>query len=189
MQSSYAVATAHTGSNGLGVSEELAHTLDTGVPEAVIHVLKVRGGSETYVRPDGRVGTAGKGALVSEDVAFTIATRQDQTLFQPEGDDIGAHYIVRRLTPVETERLQGFEDGHTDLTGCDVDAVTDRVAASLGYDEKQKAVLRRKVARWSRECPDGPRYKAVGNSMCVNVMRWIGERIQMVQETIDGTGE
>lgn len=47
------------------------------------YMLKVRGGSSTYIKPDGSVGTAGKGALWSEDVAFTIAATQDQTLFAP----------------------------------------------------------------------------------------------------------
>jgi DNA (cytosine-5)-methyltransferase 1 len=51
---------------------------------------------------------------------------------------------VRRLTPVECERLQGFPDNYTNI--------------------KDK-------------CPDGPRYKALGNSWAVPVVRWIGERI------------
>ena len=54
---------------------------------------------------------------------------------------------VRRLTPLECERLQGFLDGWTDVP----------------YRGKPAA--------------DGPRYRALGNSMAVNVMRWIGERI------------
>jgi DNA (cytosine-5)-methyltransferase 1 len=62
-------------------------------------------------------------------------------------------YVVRRLTPAECERLQGFPDGWT-------------------------AVPYRKKA--AEECPDGPRYKALGNSMAVPVMRWIFERIDMV---------
>lgn len=57
---------------------------------------------------------------------------------------------VRRLTPTECERLQGFPDGHT------------------------KIPWRGKPAD---QCPDGPRYKALGNSMAVPVMRWIGARI------------
>lgn len=60
-------------------------------------------------------------------------------------------YAVRRLTPRECERLQGFPDDWT------------------------KVPYRGKVAD---ECPDTPRYKAIGNSMAVNVMRWIGMRIQ-----------
>ena len=59
---------------------------------------------------------------------------------------------VRRLTPVECERLQGFSDGYTDI--------------------KPRG----------KDTPDGPRYKALGNSMAVPVMRWIGERINMVDK-------
>lgn len=147
-------------------------TLVTEKPPAV--TLKVRGGSDTYMKHDGKVGTAGKGALASEEVTFTVAATQDQTLFAPT--EVG--YVVRRLTPLECERLQGFPDGWTDLTGCDADAVAEKVAASLLYDEKKSAALRRKVGKWSQECPDGPRYKACGNSMAVPNMRWIFDRIQ-----------
>lgn len=186
------------------------------------YVLKVRGGSRTYVKMDGKVGTAGKGSLVGRDVAFTVAAVQDQTLFQPvdfragnvgsEADPAGTicskgsggyslnyqpgvmesgdgmDYVVRRLTPTETERLMGFPDGHTDITGCDVDAVTSKVAASLAYDEGQTAALRRRVAKWSRDCPDTKRYKACGNSFATNVITWIGDRIQRVQDVVDDLG-
>lgn len=57
---------------------------------------------------------------------------------------------VRRLTPTEAERLQGFLDGHTLIPW---------------------------RGKGAGECPDGPRYKALGNSMAVPVMRWIGARI------------
>ncbi len=63
---------------------------------------------------------------------------------------------VRRLTPTECERLQGFPDGWTAIPW------------------KGKPVS---------ECPDGPRYRALGNSMAVNVMRWIGRRIELVEKT------
>lgn len=63
---------------------------------------------------------------------------------------------IRRLTPRECERLQGFPDDWT----------------NIHYHKNGK----------SKECPDGPRYKACGNSMAVPVMRWIGERIQMVEQ-------
>lgn len=114
-------------------------------------MVKTRCGNDTYIKRDGSVGTAGKGALVSDDVAFTLAAAQDQTLID------AAKYTVRRLTPRECERLQGFPDDWT------------------------KIPYRGKTAE---ECPDGPRYKACGNSMAVPVMRWIGERIQMVEEEI-----
>lgn len=61
---------------------------------------------------------------------------------------------VRRLTPVECERLQGFPDNFTLIPW------------------RGKA---------PEDCPDGPRYKALGNSMAVPVMRWIGERIMKVE--------
>ncbi len=58
---------------------------------------------------------------------------------------------VRRLTPVECERLQGFPDNYTKI---------------------------------HEKTADGPRYKALGNSMAVPVMRWIGERIELVENMI-----
>jgi DNA (cytosine-5)-methyltransferase 1 len=64
---------------------------------------------------------------------------------------------VRRLTPVECERLQGFPDNFT-------------------------AIPWRK--KGAEDCPDGPRYKVLGNSMAVPVMRWIGERINAVDDLI-----
>lgn len=60
---------------------------------------------------------------------------------------------VRRLTPVECERLQGFPDNYTNIPW-----------------------------RKASESPDGPRYKALGNSMAVPVMAWIGKRIKQVSE-------
>ena len=100
-----------------------------------------------------RCGCAGggKGALVSDEVSLTLSTSNMQTLFQEEGDEM----IVRRLTPLECERLQGFPDNYT----------------RIPYRGKP-----------SGDCPDGPRYKAIGNSMAVPVMRWIGERIAMADK-------
>ena len=218
---SYAIRTANTSSNGWGVSEELAHTLDTTGPEAVV---ALRGGqSEPTVLKLRHTGSpnvgGGQGAMWQDGVSFTLATHQDQTLFQPIGFCPGvsttghltvnegfsptvraqansntpavitegtvSKYIVRRLMPIECERLQGMPDNYTDIAGCDVDAVTEKVAASLGYDEAQKAKLRRKITKWSKETPDAPRYKSIGNSMAVPVMMWIGQRIEKVQEIID----
>ena len=65
---------------------------------------------------------------------------------------------IRRLTPKECERLQGFPDDWT------------------------KIPYRNKPAD---QCPDGPRYKACGNSMAVPVMRWIGTRIQMIENYLN----
>jgi DNA (cytosine-5)-methyltransferase 1 len=143
------------------------------------HAFKVRGGCEG----------GGKGYLGSDEVAFTISTHQDQHIFsepaaaaheafQPTADCLTAAYgtkwngnasatngslfaqqqsTVRRLTPVECERLQGFPDNFT----------------AIPWGKKEAA-----------DCPDGPRYKALGNSMAVPVMRWIGERINTVDDLI-----
>ena len=156
-----AVRTAQTTANGCGITSELPHTLDAAQPEAVAYAVRMREGCSG----------GGKGPLVQEEVSGTLATGNDQTIFD-------GGYIVRRLTPLECERLQGFPDGWTDITDCDADAVTEKVAASLHYDERKSATLLRKVRKWSQECPDGPRYKACGNSMAVPNMRWIFERIQ-----------
>ena len=100
-------------------------------------------------------------------VAFALRGREGGAMPEIEGDQVGAlrsasggssrSYVaataVRRLTPIECERLQGFPDGYTAIPW-----------RGKGADQ----------------CPDGPRYKALGNSMAVPVMRWIGERMQMV---------
>ena len=65
---------------------------------------------------------------------------------------------VRKLTPLECERLQGFPDNWTRIP------------------------YRGKTAE---QCPDSPRYKAIGNSWAVPVVRWIGERIQREIEEIE----
>ena len=72
-----------------------------------IAVFKIRGGGETYTKPDGKTGTAGKGLLMSDEAAFTVSVAQDQQLL-----DGG---FVRRLTPTECETLQGFPRGWTDV--------------------------------------------------------------------------
>ena len=85
-----------------------------------------------------------------------IGIEQSPTLTEAMGAG-GGHVpitnamAVRRLTPVECERLQGFGDNYTDI--------------------KSKG----------KPTPDGPRYKALGNSMAVPVMAWIGKRIQEVE--------
>ena len=70
---------------------------------------------------------------------------------------VGWQATVRKLLPVECERLMGFPDNWTRIV----------------WKGKTK-----------EECPDAPRYKACGNSMCVNVMAWIGERIEAVNQKL-----
>jgi len=79
-------------------------------------------------------------------------TGGNQNPMVPEEDGMG-HYVVRRITPKECERLQGFPDGHTDI--------------GEWTDKKGK----------KRVTTDAARYKALGNSMAVPCMRWIAQRI------------
>ena len=146
---------------------------------ALPHVFKLRSGC------DG----GGKGYLGQDDKSFTLATNNDQYVMTKEpipintqvvqgrpsdngrmGSGIGkpgdpantlqanhSHGVfdmqarVRKLTPIECERLQGFSDNYTRIPW------------------KGKS---------AEECPDSPRYKAIGNSWCIPCVRWIGKRIE-----------
>lgn len=85
---------------------------------------------------------------------------------------------VRRLTPRECERLQGFPDDYTLIPGQKKPSKKDleEIASYLGVDVAY--LLKHKLAA------DGPRYKALGNSMAVPCMRWLGERIAMVDQIV-----
>jgi DNA (cytosine-5)-methyltransferase 1 len=154
--------------NGKGWNENVSYTLETRGQQGVAHAFKVRGGG----------GNGGKGYLGQDEQAFTISTVQDQQIAvsnthafnsnaRPNEMNISPinqgltcsqnaavvqQMAVRRLTPVECERLQGFPDKYTD------------------------------ILPGGKPTPDGPRYKALGNSMAVPVMRWIGERIDAVEK-------
>jgi site-specific DNA-cytosine methylase len=84
--------------------------------------------------------------------------------------------VVRRLTPRECERLQGFPDDYTLID------YGSRATKKKIQDDVFKYFLRagysEEGARMAARHPDGPRYKALGNSMAVPVMHWIGKRIQ-----------
>ena len=84
---------------------------------------------------------------ISGDVSHPVGRNQGQEVCAMVG------MRVRRLTPTECERLQGFPDGHT----------------AIPWRNKPAGC-----------CPDGPRYKALGNSMAVPCMAWIGRRIAAV---------
>ena len=99
------------------------------------------------------MGTGGSQGHASIAVAHTL--RAEGFNASEDGTGRGTPLVpqamaVRRLTPKECERLQGFPDDWTLIP------------------------WRKKPAK---DCPDGPRYKALGNSMAVNCMGWIGERI------------
>jgi DNA (cytosine-5)-methyltransferase 1 len=113
---------------------------DAGVPPAV--AFKIGAGAQA-----GSIG-------FEEEVSPTLTATDSGTQRSP---GLLQHSAVRRLTPVECERLQGFPDNFT----------------AIPWGKKA-----------AEDCPDGPRHKALGNSMAVPVMRWIGERIQMVDDLV-----
>ena len=176
----------HSGINHADISP----TLDTTDPspskaQGGLVILSKQGGALPHVFKlrSGKDG-GGKGYLGSDDLTFTLATNNDQYLMTTEpymlaGNMIGrsetsgpqgkgyrqgqaftlnatdvqgvAQARVRKLTPRECERLQGFPDDYT----------------KIPYRGKS-----------AEDCPDSPRYKAIGNSWAVPCVHWIGERIQ-----------
>ncbi len=131
--------------NGADATSDLSPTIragnhdkshaNSGQPPAIAYAFKAGQGAKA-----GGIGYA-------EEQSPTLTSASSGTNLAPA---VMHGVAVRRLTPIECERLQGFPDNHTLIGWRGKDAV---------------------------ECPDGPRYKAIGNSMAVPVMRWIGERI------------
>jgi DNA (cytosine-5)-methyltransferase 1 len=98
---------------------------------------------ERAVSENPNAGPDGMG--VQEGVAYTLEARS-------QVQAVSTRWAVRRLTPLECERLQGFPDGWTAMN-----------------------------RRNGKPAADGPRYKELGKSMAVNVMRWIGQRIEIAR--------
>ncbi|WZX60339.1 Dam family site-specific DNA-(adenine-N6)-methyltransferase [Salmonella enterica subsp. diarizonae serovar 58:r:z53] len=131
--------------NGADATADLSPTIragnhdsshaNSGQPPAIAYAFKAGQGAKA-----GGIGYA-------EEQSPTLTSASSGTNLAPA---VIHGVAVRRLTPVECERLQGFHDNHTLIPWRGKDAA---------------------------DCPDGPRYKAIGNSMAVPVMRWIGERI------------
>ena len=131
------------------------------------------------------------GADATEDVSPTLRAMGHAESHPNAGGQIAiaqnilTNWRVRRLTPMECERLQGFPDEYTWVPGAgkggwrdlDEDEDPDELR-EMGFPVRLKGNV------WRVMDPDGPRYKAIGNSMPVNVMRWIGRRIQMVEDLL-----
>ena len=94
-------------------------------------------------------------------------------------DPILHHSIVRRLTPTECERLQGFPDGYTNIPWKN----TKRKNEKFDQDTGELVDYEVEVER-TPNSPDSRRYKALGNSMAVPVMRWIGKRMMEAGEVV-----
>ncbi|TYK60194.1 DNA (cytosine-5-)-methyltransferase [Pseudomonas synxantha] len=130
----YCREVAQTGTSNYG--EQLDNTNSALGPNVETHAIQAGTmRANPASEPDG-VG-------VQADYAYTLEVRAEVQAIQ-------AGSAVRRLTPVECERLQGMADDYTLIP------------------------WRGKPAE---ECPDGPRYKAIGNSKAVTVVRWIGRRL------------
>jgi DNA-cytosine methyltransferase len=139
-QVAIAIRTAQTSSNGCGIgTDEQAYMLDSTNGQAVASFSagQTEGAGPIAYREE-QSPTLRGGASGTNQVPALLRKSQ-----------------VRRLTPRECERLQGFPDDYT----------------LIEYRGKRTK--------------DGPRYKVIGNSMAVPVMRWIGERIQMVDNLIN----
>lgn len=141
------------GGSGLGVSEDgVMYTQTVKDVHAVAYdeciPLDLRNATRD---PEKRDAQNRQGVGVGEDGAPM------NTVTAASVPGVGWQATVRKLLPIECERLMGFPDNWTRI---------------------------RWKGRPEEECPDAPRYKACGNSMCVNVMAWIGERIDRVEKEI-----
>ena len=91
---------------------------------------------------------------------------------------------MRRLTAREAEALQGFEPDYTLIPSVRKKQreTGEEAARLLAYHQRTEGGRAAVEMRGGRvyATADGPRYRAIGNSMCVQVMRWIGRRIQIV---------
>ncbi|MBB4520503.1 UNVERIFIED_ORG: DNA (cytosine-5)-methyltransferase 1 [Rhizobium sophorae] len=134
-------ATLPAGGNATGGERQPGMGAETAATMLIAHAIQAGALREN---PD--AGPDGVG--VQADVAYTLEARSEVQAAQ-----LG--WAVRRLMPVECERLQRFPDNFTNVPW-----------------------------RGKPTAPDGPRYKALGNSMAVNVMRWIGQRIDLMEELI-----
>lgn len=132
------------------MSDNSALALQRSQVQAVIYPINMQIATRHNALGEG----TGMGIGAESDPAFT--------LLRDHHHAIGTYHSVRRLTPRECERLQGFPDDYTMIP------------------------WRKKPAD---QCPDGPRYKALGNSMAVPCMLWLGQRIQMVEDLMKGTDD
>jgi site-specific DNA-cytosine methylase len=154
--------------NGRGWNDDgTAYTVDTHATQGVAQPIGIFQDSEFGVAQYDSAGTLRAGRIPEHQMVMQPMVLMDQggSVMNVEHDMVGTlrrethghepaviqppSMAVRRLTPVECERLQGFPDGYTNIPW-----------------------------RKKDESPDGPRYKALGNSWAVPVVRWIGKRIQ-----------
>jgi DNA (cytosine-5)-methyltransferase 1 len=139
-----------------GHSHAVAQPMAFGVGESSDVGHCIRANSSKADKHDSTTYVAQPFQQIADCLTAAYGTKWNGNASATNGSLFAAHQMsVRRLTPTECERLQGFPDGYT----------------AIPWKNKP-----------ADQCPDGPRYKALGNSMAVPVMRWIGERIQAVED-------
>ncbi len=153
--------------NGHDASHEISPTLragnsnvgnqNAGSPPAVAYGFKAGQGAKAH----------GIGYAIEQAPTLTSANSGSN-----QAPAIMQNMAVRRLTPVECERLQGFPDNHTLIP---MNKRNQLVEDELAYLRAHFPDMPEDEAH--RLAADGPRYKAIGNSMAVPVMRWLGKRI------------
>ena len=173
-ENAVAIRAANTSANGHGVSQQLAHTLDGTNGQAAafaqnqrdeLRELEVAGAlaaqpgtkQQIYIAQGITIHGSSKTRKAASytELAGSLRTKPPGSIENSSTTAVQDGSVIRRLTPKECERLQGFPDDYTQIAW------------------RNKPI---------ENCPDGPRYKALGNSMAVPVMRWIGERIAAVND-------
>lgn len=131
-------------------SNERSFTLGANSLQAVAYTLDQTQG-QAVAFTQNQVGD-----VLTGEIMHSLTTNQSAT--GRNAANVMTNMQVRRLTPVECERLQAFPDNYT----------------RIPWRDKPE-----------EQCPDGPRYKALGNSMATNVMRHIGDRIELVTQIME----
>lgn len=155
--------------NGADATSDLSPTIragnhdkshaNSGQPPAIAYAFKAGQGAKA-----GGIGYA-------EEQSPTLTSASSGTNLAPA---VMHGVAVRRITPRECERLQGFPDNHTLVP------YGRQIRPEKMDRDFAKYLMRGGILTFEECCgraADGPRYKAIGNSMAVPVMRWIGERI------------
>ncbi|HGH7236794.1 TPA: DNA cytosine methyltransferase [Pseudomonas aeruginosa] len=165
---------------GVGAENDPMFTLQASAQHGVCvtgditHTLKAEGFDASE---DG----TGRGQPIVADVAPTLRSGNFRSHSNPatQADSLVIASAVRRLTPRECERLQGFPDDYTLVPDWDGWRPMDASETPESCQAEGLAVRQAKRSkRWYVRDVDGPRYKAIGNSKAVPVVRWIGRRLK-----------
>lgn len=138
-------------------------------------------GGQVAVAFDWKMGEKARSVAINEEQSPTLGAQADRYAVQ-------IAMQVRRLTPRECERLQGFPDDYTNIPWTEYQRIQRRSAkAGTSYEAELRKRGKELRGKPVGECPDGPRYKALGNSMAVPNMRWIGRRIDAALRALSGS--